>query len=615
MIGRVRVGRGVRTDRARVSPGTGVRSVAAVLVGLGTLAVPAGAVSATSGRAAASGPAVTPATRAAVAPQGFEGAPASGPGAAADGITDPAAWSDPLYVVAAPDQGFLGNEDVRDAFARFREAVPRSALWFVTDDRAAETFGAALAEAPAPGEGSGIVVLPLFMTRHHALYARARAALDGRDVRWADPLGESYLAEEILFRRVAAISQSPGGEHLLVIGSGADSDEAAARIREALEPLARRAAARLGLAGAEVLVLREDEGSRESSFAAVPERARALEGRGLDALVIPFGHARHFTMMMSDWTGLGRRLSGTSARYEPRAVLPNEIAETWLRRAATENRALDPAEIGVILVPHGSDFHWNETMRQGIAPLRNDYVTADAFSMVDPPLIERAVRRLEAKGMKAAVLVRIFGLQSSFREKTEYVLGLRREYGGLPDRIVTPLELHTLGGIEDSPHLAAALVDRIAGISEDPSRETVILLAHGAGSDEDDDHWLGLLGNLAAAIDERTGGRYRDIRYDTWREDWPEKRDAAVVRIRALVAGAGEDGTALVIPVRTVGHGPASEYLTGLDYREGTGFAPHPAFTAWLRETIDRGIEEASEPGGNAVAGTTTGAAAEHRHP
>jgi len=529
--------------------------------------------------------------------------------------TDPAAWADPLYVVAAPDQGFLGNEDVRDAFARFRESVPRAALWFVTRERADETLEAALVDAPSPGVGSGIVVLPLFMTRHHALYGRAREALDAPEVRWADPLGESYLAEEMLFRRVEAASTDPGNEHLVVIGAGAESDEEAARVRESLAPLAQRAAGKLGLAGAEVLVLRDDEEAREASFAAVPDRVRELEGDGQTALVIPFGHARHFTMMMSDWTGIARRLSATSARYEPRAVLPDEIAETWLVRAATEQRALDAAEVGVILVPHGADFHWNETMRRGIAPLRDDYVTEDAFSMVDPPLIERAVRRLEARGVKAAVLVRIFGLESSFRDKTEYVLGLRRDYAGFPDRIVTPLELHTLGGIEDSPHLAAALEDRIAEVSEEPSRETVILLAHGAGSEEDNDHWLGLLENVAAAIDDRTGGRYRDIVYDTWREDWPEKRDAAVARIRERVQGAGRDGTALVIPVRTVGRGPASEHLTGLEYREATGFAPHPAFTAWLRETIDRGIEQVRLPGGNAVTGAATSGAAEHSHP
>lgn len=556
-------------------------TLSAVLLGCGTLAAPAGATGMVIGRGG----------------QGIETVSSPAPES-----SDGPAWRDPLYVVAAPDQGFLGNEDVRDAFARFRDAIPRSALWFVTGEGAGETFEAALAEAPAPGPGSGIVILPLFMTRHHALYAGARSALDDPEVHWADPLGESYLAEEMLSRRVAAVSADPDREHLLVIGTGADSDETAARTREALAPLAERTARMLGLAGAEVLVLREEGDAREASFAAIPERVRALEVTARTALVIPFGQARHYTTMMSDWTDLARRLSGTSARYEPRALLPDEIAEVWLRRAATENRALDPGDVGVVLVPHGSDFHWNETMRRGIAPLRGEYVTEDAFGMVDPPLIERAVRRLEAKGMKAAVIVRIFGLSSSFREKTEYVLGLRREYEGFPDRIVTPLELHTLGGIEDSPHLAAALADRIAAISEDPSRETVILVAHGAARDEDNDRWLGLLGNVAAAIDERTGGRYRDIRVDTWREDWPGKREAAVARIREMVRDADEEGTALVIPVRTVGRGPAAEYLAGLDFREGTGFAPHPAFTEWLRETIDRGIATVTRPGGNAVA-------------
>ncbi|ODS33089.1 MAG: hypothetical protein SCARUB_01788 [Candidatus Scalindua rubra] len=58
-------------------------------------------------------------------------------------------------------------------------------------------------------------------------------------------------------------------------------------------------------------------------------------------------------------------------------------------------------------------------MRQGIATLRDEYITEDAFSMVDPFVVERAVRRLEKRGVKAALLVRIFSLEASFRERGE----------------------------------------------------------------------------------------------------------------------------------------------------------------------------------------------------
>ena len=68
---------------------------------------------------------------------------------------------------------------------------------------------------------------------------------------------------------------------------------------------------------------------------------------------------------------------------------------------------------GVIAVPHGSDYNWNERMRTGLAPLEEDYHLAHAFSMVDPVVIERAVRELEDQGVKAAVMVRIFSIVRS----------------------------------------------------------------------------------------------------------------------------------------------------------------------------------------------------------
>ncbi|MFW6192690.1 MAG: cobalamin biosynthesis protein CbiX, partial [Gemmatimonadota bacterium] len=286
------------------------------------------------------------------------------------------------------------------------------------------------------------------------------------------------------------------------------------------------------------------------------------------------------------------------ASYREIPVLPHENVGHWLRKAATRHRELRPDEIGVVLVPHGADFNWNETMRAGIEPLRDEYMTEDAFSMVDPVVVERAVRRLEARGAKAAVVVRIFSLESSFREKAEYILGLRRDYDHFPTRIRSPLEFHTLGGMEATPHLAAGLADRVRTLSEDPSRETVILLGHGAGPDSANAHWIDNLHRIADGVEERTNGEFRDYRVHTWREDWPEKRDASVTEIRRLVRDASEgDGIALVVPQRTVGQGPAREYLDGLDYRYGEGLAPHPEFTAWLRATIEQGIEAVADSG------------------
>ncbi len=268
-------------------------------------------------------------------------------------------------------------------------------------------------------------------------------------------------------------------------------------------------------------------------------------------------------------------------------------------------------EIGVVFMPHGADSSWNAAMQNALAPLSEHYTTADAYSMADTDKVEAALRELEAKGMRAAVIVRIFSLESSFRTATEYMIGLgpdrdhanhttHARSGGPgghhmtpPRRIDTPLALVTTGGMEAHPLLGEAMADRVRALSTHPEKETVILTGHGAATDADDAHWMDNLATLARIIREDTGLPFRDIRMGTWREDWPEKRDSSVARIRRLVEEAGQNGgTALVIPVRTIGQGPEDRWLEGLDYRLGEGFAPHPAFVKWVASEIEEGVAE-----------------------
>jgi hypothetical protein len=275
-------------------------------------------------------------------------------------------------------------------------------------------------------------------------------------------------------------------------------------------------------------------------------------------------------------------------------------------------RPLKRDEIGVVFMPHGADSTWNANMQAALAPLSVHYVTANAYSMADADKVEAALRELEAKGMRAAVIVRIFSLESSFRTATEYMIGLgpdrqqdahaghhmsgsgsRGHYMSPPRRIDTPLQVVTTGGMEAHPLLGEAMADRVRALSTHPERETVILTGHGAAADADDAHWMKNLAVIADIIRKVTGLPFRDIKMGTWREDWPEKRDASVARIRRLVEEAGQDGgTALVIPVRTIGQGPEDRWLEGLEYRLGEGFAPHPAFVKWVASEIEEGVAE-----------------------
>lgn len=514
---------------------------------------------------------------------------------------DDASSADPAVLVLAPDRGFLGNEKIRDAVDAFREHASNVGLAFATFEETTSNLNEALSTIDS---ANGVVVLPLFLSTHHTLYRTARAAMPEVEsgVEWAAPLGESYLAEEVLFDRVAALSERPEQEALVVVGYGAEDTAGADSIRAALRASAERAAAKHGLSGGgEVVVQYARSASEQASQRAMQAAAKQVRGLAQPherVLVVPYNLGMQYTTMMSSWSWMQRPLQsidGVVASGE--GVLPHPNVERWLRRTATTHRPLSRDEVGVIAVPHGSEYNWNETMRTGLAPLTDDYRVAEAFSMVDPVVVERAVRTLEEEGFKAAVMVRIFSMESSFQEKSHYVLGLQDTFGTsimgerFPERIRTHLQMTTLGGLEASPHFAKGLLDRAQAISTDPSEETVILLAHGTGSDAENAHWMENLRTMADTMRAHGGDAFRDIKVHTWREDWPEKRKETIPEIQKMVREASQDGTALVIPARTTARGRASEYLEGLDYRYGKGLAPHPQFEAWMREQIETGID------------------------
>lgn len=141
-------------------------------------------------------------------------------------------------------------------------------------------------------------------------------------------------------------------------------------------------------------------------------------------------------------------------------------------------------------------------------------------------------------------------------------------------------------GLVDEPAMGTILAERARALSADPSREDVLVLAHGPGDDEENARWLRKLSARADAIRETTP--FRRVHVETLREDWPDKRAAAEQRIRAFVAAAAEDGgAAIVIPFRVQGFGPYTQVLEGLTYRaDGVGLLPHAEVRAWIERQI-----------------------------
>ncbi|MFA9461683.1 cobalamin biosynthesis protein CbiX [Thiohalorhabdus methylotrophus] len=508
------------------------------------------------------------------------------------------------FVLAVPDRGFLGNEQARRVFDKLSERHP-ARLLFVTDDRTGDMLASDVEDLRK--QVSAVTVLPLFLSEGSPAFDTLEVVMAGLKADTVDRgrvFGRSYLAVEVLADRLRNV-RSPADKHLVVAGYGAGDKASCGAMREGLARLARQAARGFGFASvtAEVWPAHGKAGDTRCAGATV----RGLRQGPEPKVLAPFHLGPKYDSRMNVTASWQRRM-GDKGRVLS-GLLPHDAVATWALREANRHLPLAADDIGVLFHAHGADYHWNERMRRAAAGLAEDYRLDFAFSMADQRTIEPAVERLEAKGARLILLVRVFGRETSFRDTIRRMLGRDIEgtggvaaaggmvgHGGSsgppPKRIRTTAQALTVGGLGAHPLFARALLDRAQAHSSDPERESVILVAHGVGQDKANKAWLETLERLAERMRAHGGDAFRHIRVATWREDWSEKRQAAVGRVRELVRQAAADGgRAIVVPARTTGTGHAEEFLKGLELELGKGFVPHPLFEDWLREQVAAGLE------------------------
>ena len=516
----------------------------------------------------------------------------------------------PHLVILAPDRGFLGNEEVRDLVTRIG-SVPGFSVVFLGNSHPAVDLDTAVAQLPPTVP---VVLLPLFPSMSDARLSAATAEVSrmeasrSRQVAIGDPFGTSAYGIEVLRRRLSEIPNpnetAVGVVVPAVLGEGPE------RVDPELTRLAARAARGYGFQRVEVIMWPEDWSLKAADRGPrMRERVRNLAAAG-EPVLVPFGFGKRLDHMMT-WERELRR-AAPEAEIRPAGEFPAELVDGWVRREAVHHRGVTPDEICTLVVAHGASVHWNNEIREAVEPLQENRCIETTFGMADRDLVQRALGRLERRGARGVVLVRVFGLESSFRAGYEEMLGIVSDDGmdgidsatgavvpaglleGRPRRplIPTGMQVVTVGGVEDHPLLVQSIIDRFRQVSLDPSKEVILLTAHGSGSDVVNSHWEQVLENIGASI-SRSVPELHDIRGVTWREDWPEKRKDRIAGAREWVSRFTRRGFRVIVaPVRTAGEGPAHDFLEGLEFTQIHGFAPHPLFTRWLEEQIELGMRQ-----------------------
>ena len=271
-------------------------------------------------------------------------------------------------------------------------------------------------------------------------------------------------------------------------------------------------------------------------------------------------------------------------------------------------------EVGVLILAHGGSGRWNQAVQQTVAEAQLTYPTQIAFGMGMHPQevqdLQRAVKALERRRVSRIVVVPLLiSSASEVMRQFQYLLGLRDH--GPWEAQAKPIERHVpvvmTGPLDDDPVVAEVLLERASNLSQAPAEESVILVAHGPTSDEDNLQWLAVMDRLARRVKEL--GHFRAVIPVTMRDDAPQPvQEEATRRMRALVRLQSERGRTLVIPLLLANGGIETKIpkrLEGLRYvYQGQALLPHPKLAQWIANRVR---SAADSPTGRSRATTVIG--------
>jgi sirohydrochlorin ferrochelatase len=514
-------------------------------------------------------------------------------------------------LVIAPDRGFLGNREIEDTVQQLSKQY-LSSLVFISlaeefDTPTEAAFKAAVAHLKRGG-AKRIIIIPLVITGDDPHLKKSIRFLSlekghsplAADLKWAiaPPMSEDFRIAQILEDRAKTLSEDPANERLIVLGYGATNPEEETTLQSGLKNLISEVHAHLPFKEIEVVVMyhtQTDETVRKETEEKLRKKLQEIGSKkDLKNILVSFDLGFKHTGLMQLNGTIGSMIEGLPVAFEGGGVFPHPSALHWITATANRFSPVSPDQMGVVIMAHGAGHYINQTINDAVSPLKKKIALETAFGMAEPDELEAAIAKLESRGMRRILILRLFDSSSTFKDSTEYIIGARKDppahlHGGLPRRVRTGSILSSSGGLDADPLISEVLRKRIMEISKAPEKETVLLLAHGAGSDRQNDLWLEKLRIRAEYIREKSSKPFKAIQVATIREDWPEKREKALQEIREMIQKGNKDGgRVLVISARIAGAGPYQKYLKGEDYVfNGTGVAPDPNLTQWMSREIN----------------------------
>jgi len=235
---------------------------------------------------------------------------------------------------------------------------------------------------------------------------------------------------------------------------------------------------------------------------------------------------------------------------------------------------------------------WENTILKmvGEASSQIPYPVEVAFGMWDQKNFQEGITLLAHQSVCEVVIIPLFISDHSDvirAQKYQFHLSENNPLPFDPGRITIPTTIKKVlfkSALNDHLFLSQVIAERAKSISENPSIEDLILVAHGPNGDEDDVLWMNDLAIHAGRI---TDSFYK-IHRVTLRDDAPEEiRNAKTKELQAIVKKSIEEKRRpLILPVLLAPGGieeGLKERLLGLDYTISPKMlAPDPHLIEWI---------------------------------
>jgi sirohydrochlorin ferrochelatase len=181
--------------------------------------------------------------------------------------------------------------------------------------------------------------------------------------------------------------------------------------------------------------------------------------------------------------------------------------------------------LGVIVISHGAPIPiWNQEVLKLITSVNSPYPLEVAFLDYDKErTLEKAVKRMEDRDIKEISVVHLSpSSYSCHHEEIKYLLGLRKDLGIYTEEADPPIESEVKRFavspcMDDHPLMVEALTDYAKELSENPEKESLILLGHGPVEEIENIMWVRQLKHIGKNIQKTLN--FKEIVCMTLRND------------------------------------------------------------------------------------------------